>query len=543
MSAASERAPGVAAGLTWTLTAMVSTRLVTLLGLAALARLLAPEHFGLLAFALAYITYATAVGDLGTGMALIYWPSRQDAAAQVTFAVSVVTGWCWLGVTVLLAPTIAAFFENPAGAPVLIAIAWSLPIQALGSTHEALCRKSLRFRAWLVPELGLATMKAVISVALALAGFGVWSLVWGHLAGHLLRTVLLWVIVPWRPTLSIPWDLLGPMFAYGRSIVAVNLLSVLVHHSDLLIVARLLGVTALGFYQMAAKIPEMTITLLVRGVSHVLFPALSRVYAQGKNPAEAYLRTLQGVGMVTIPAAAVLAMMAEPLVFILFGARWLPSVPVVQALTIVACLRALGTHAGDLLKASGRPGALVALATVKALVLIPALILAAQGGMVAVAIAMAAITAVTMTLDIAVACLYTRTSGWSVVASIRPGVVGGVAVAAGLVLVDAGLPTLTAPSRVAVSLAVALATYACAVRIASPEIFSQVLLHGRQLAARGGRGAPTGRRATRARSRLVRNAYQLLSPRLPAPECLVVPLGAEHASATRCVTAEPGVER
>ena len=114
----------------------------------------------LLAFALAYITYATAVGDLGTGMALIYWPSRTDAAAQVTFVVSVATGWIWFGATALLAPPVAAFFENPAGAAVLVAIAWSLPIQALGSTHEALCRKSLRFRAWLVPELGLARLEA-----------------------------------------------------------------------------------------------------------------------------------------------------------------------------------------------------------------------------------------------------------------------------------------------------------------------------------------------------------------------------------------------
>jgi PST family polysaccharide transporter len=279
-----------------------------------------------------------------------------------------------------------------------------------------------------------------------------------------------------------PWDLLGPMFAYGRSIVAVNVLSVIVHHSDLLIVARLLGVTALGFYQMAAKVPEMTITLLVRAVSYVLFPALSRVHAQGRNPAETYLTTLQGVGLVTIPAAVVLVLMAGPLVLLLFGARWIPSVPVVQALSVMACLRALGTHAGDLLKASGRPGALVVLASVKAVVLIPALILAAQGGMVSVAVAMAAITAATTTLDLAVACLYTGTSGWSVLASMRPGVAGGVAVAAGLALVDAGLPAVTAPARVAASLAAALVTCVWAVRVANPEMFADVLFRGRQLA-------------------------------------------------------------
>lgn len=483
MIAASERASGMAAGLTWTITAMVATRLVTLAGLAALARLLAPDDFGLLAFALAYITYVTAIGDLGTGMALIYWPSEKGDAAQATFVISVVAGWIWLGGTVLLAPAIAAFFGSPAGVSVLIAIAWSVPIQAFGGTHDALCRKSLRFRAWLVPELGLAAGKAVTSIALALAGFGVWSLVWGHLAGHLLRTVLLWAIVPWRPALVMPWHMVLPLFRYGRSIVAVNMLSVIVHHADLLIVARFLGLTALGFYQMAVKIPEMTITVLVRAVSHVLFPALSRVCAQGQDPVATYLATLRGVALVTVPAAVVLVMMAEPLVVMLFGPKWTPSIPVVQALTAVACLRALGTNAGDLLKASGRPGTLVVLATVKASLLIPALMMAASDGMVSVAATMIVVTAATAALDILVACALTRTSGRSLLAAIIPGGLAGAAVAAGLALVNASLPAAAPPVFVPVSLAVGLIAFVWAVRVLCPATYDEVLLRGRRVAA------------------------------------------------------------
>jgi lipopolysaccharide exporter len=373
---------------------------------------------------------------------------------------------------------------------VLVAVAWSIPIQALGSTHEALCRKSLRFRAWLVPEIGFAAAKAVISIGLALGGLGVWSLVWGHLAGHLLRTILLWTVVPWRPTLRMPWDLVGPMFAYGRSIVAVNVLSVIVHHSDLLIVARLLGVTALGFYQMAAKIPEMTITLVVRAVSYVLFPTLSGEHARGKNPVETYLTTLQGVALVTIPAAVGLVLMAEPLVFVLFGARWAESIPLVQALTVVACLRALGTHAGDLLKASGRPGALVILASIKAAVLIPALVFAADGGMVMVAQAMVVVTMTTVTLEIAVACVLARTPVRSVLASMKPGIAGGAALAGALLLVDASLPAVAAPVRVAAALVIGIIACAWAVHVVSPEIYRQVLLLGERLSSTKRRTGP-----------------------------------------------------
>jgi PST family polysaccharide transporter len=479
----SERAPAVAAGLIWTVTAMVGTRLVTLAGLAVLARLLAPNDFGLLAFSLAYITYVTAIGDLGTGAALIYWPSRNDDAAQVTFIVSVVTGCMWLAGTILFAPAIAAFFDNPAGASVLVALAWSVPIQALGSTHDALCRKSLRFRAWSGPELALAAAKTTVSIVLALAGFGVWSLVWGHLAGHALRTVMLWMIVPWRPTLTMPWRTAGPMFRYGRSIVALNMLSALVHHSDLLIVGRLLGVTALGFYQMAAKIPEMAITLLVRAVSQVLFPALSRACAQGTDAVGTYLTTLRGVALCTIPAAVVLVVMAEPLVSLAFGPQWLPSVPVAQALAVVACLRALGTPGGDLLKASGRPGALVLLAAAKAVVLIPVLMIAAPGGMVSVAVALIGITAVTAVLDVVVACVLTGAPGRSVLVAMGAGVRAGIAVATSLALVDASLPSATPPVFVPVALAIGFIAYAWAIRVVSPETYAEVLLWRRRLAA------------------------------------------------------------
>ncbi len=184
-----------------------------------LARLLAPDDFGLLAFALAYITYVTAIGDLGTGTALIYWPSRNDDAPQVTFVISVGTALLCLGGTILLAPAIAAFFGNPAGAPVLIAIAWSVPIQALGSTHDALCRKSLRFRAWFVPELALAAVRRLFRSCLRWVGLG--SGAWSGGTSRAICSARFSVGDRARgdpPDHSVGHG--GPMFADGRSIVA-----------------------------------------------------------------------------------------------------------------------------------------------------------------------------------------------------------------------------------------------------------------------------------------------------------------------------------
>lgn len=491
MSAVARGTPSLVANFAWTAGAMVGTRLITLAGLAVLARLLAPSDFGLMAFALVYITYVTAIGDLGTGTALIYWPSRRDDAAQVTFVVSLAMGVFWLGLTMVLAPAVAAFFRNPDGEALLYALAWTFPIQALGATHEALCRKALRFRTWLLPEISSASAKAMISVALAASGFGVWSLVWGQLSGHVLRTALLWMVIPWRPSRRLPRDLVGPMFAYGRSIVGLNVLSAIVHHLDVLVVARALGATALGFYQLGAKIPEVAVTLLARAVSHVIFPALSQVHADRQDLAATYLPTLRGVGLVVIPGVAAVLALAEPLVMLLFGARWAPAVPVVQALTIAAGLRALGTHAGDLLKAVGRPHLLVALAAVKATVLLPSLMFAAGRGMVAVAAATAVVGALSMVLNLWLSCRQTQITARAIGKALWPGVGAAATVTVGLLTWRAALGPAGALLTLSGALLVAPAAYLSALRWVEPDVLLFLRDRCRQLVERR-RVAPVG---------------------------------------------------
>src|SRR5688572_30562025 len=124
-----------ARGVVWVLGALLGGRLLSVVSLAVLARVLAPADFGLLAFALVYITYVETVGDLGAGMALIYWPARRADAAQVALALNLGTGLLWFALTLAAAPAVAGFFGNPAGAPVLQALAWTFPLKALGNTH------------------------------------------------------------------------------------------------------------------------------------------------------------------------------------------------------------------------------------------------------------------------------------------------------------------------------------------------------------------------------------------------------------------------
>ena len=456
----------------WAFLATAGTRLVTLVSLAVLARLLAPRDFGLLAFALVYITYAETIGDLGTTVALIYWPERRDDAAQVTFVMNAVMGVFWFTLTLVLAPAIAAFFRNPEAADIVRVLAVSFVIKFLGNTHDALAQKDLRFRARAIPELALAIVKAALSIALAALGFGAWSLVWGHVAGQTVWTIAAWAIVPWRPRPALPRDLFAPMLRYGRGIVGVNVIAAVVHHADKAVVGRLLGTAALGVYQIADRLPDATVTVIIWVVSKVLFPAFARLQHSIDELRGAYLRALTYVSIVTVPVAAGLCVAAEPIVRVVFGPKWMAAVPVLRWLAIYTGVRSLGTHAGDVLKATGRSGLLAAFGVVKAALIVPSLIVAARWGLEAVAMALALVTLLTVILNIAIVMRILRFGVVDVVRSIRSSALAGAA------LVLATLPLLRVEVRpellLGATIAAGAAAYTATLLLVDRPLFAEV---------------------------------------------------------------------
>ena len=371
----------------WAFASTGAAKLITLLSLIVLARLLAPREFGLLAFAMTYIMYAETIGDLGSAEALVYWPIRREDAAQVTFIINVATGIFWTCLTFLIAPYVATFFHAPHGTEIVRALGLTFIIRYLGITHDSLAQKDLRFRARTIPEVALVAVKALLSIVLAMFGWGAWALVWGHIAGIAAWTIFLWTVVPWRPTLRIPRDLFAPMLHYGRGIVFVNLLSAVVHHADLAIVGRFLGITALGLYQVATKLPEATVTVVVRIISKVLFPTFSRLTAAGKDLAEAYLLAARYVSVITLPLVAGLVILSREIVLVALGEKWISAAPIVGALAILAGIRALATPVGDAMKGTGHARSLALLEGIRAALLIPALCVGAQWGTAAVAVA------------------------------------------------------------------------------------------------------------------------------------------------------------
>jgi PST family polysaccharide transporter len=455
------------AGFGWAYGSFVGGKLFAFLATLVLARLLVPEQFGLVTFALAVIAYLDHATDLGMGAALIYRSDAKDPkVSSSAFWIGIAGALVMVAACVGLAPLAAGLGPGPEVVPILQVLSLHILLKALGNVHEYLIRHEIGFKRMLVPNLGSGLVKGAVSVALALSGFGVWSLVFGQLAGTATRNLMLWVTYPWRPRLTFSREAAGPMLRYGIGISAVTILAEVGHNVDYLIIGATLGSTALGFYYIAFRLPELVIMSGFRVAQQVLFPFYSRLGdlagtggdAHLREMADGYHRTLRLAALIAFPAGFALAALASPIVLTLYGERWAESVAPMALISIWAALSALYALPGTLFKALGRSGLLTATSLMALAVLIPALWIAAPYGIAAVAGAHVAAKLVNFVLLSIILARVLRTSWIHAVALVLPALALATAMAAVVVGLVQVLPPVLAlvvggPVGVAVYLA------------------------------------------------------------------------------------------
>ena len=386
-------------GSLWTYLAFVSGKILSFATTVILARLLLPGQFGLVGYCLIAFQYLSLLNLFGMDVALISRRDKLQEAANAAFLVNVATGALLFGVAWALAPSIAVFFKARDVEPLFRVLALSLPLGALGAVPDALLQRALRFKARLLPEFGRSIVKGVISVFLAWRGFGVWSLVLGHIAGESAATLFAWVLAGWRPTLSFDSRVAREMTVFGVHIVAISLLGALFSNVDMLFVGRILGAEALGYYTMAYRIPELVLASTNNVVARVAHPLFSRVQSSAEQLRTTFISYLRYMSLIIFPAGVGLAIVTAPFIIIAYSSRWAPSIPAMQLISLALAVSSVGFIPGVLYKASNRPEILTKLALVKVLPDMTVLWLGTRWGIVGVAAAQIVTAFINVSLD------------------------------------------------------------------------------------------------------------------------------------------------
>jgi lipopolysaccharide exporter len=442
VSATRSLARAAVSGVAWQGAAYLVGRGLTLAATVVLARLLAPEDFGVVAIALVFLTFAESAADLGIAQALVYFP-RDPRRSDAALAVCLLSALALAVTGVLAAPLVADFFNRPDVAPMFRVLSLSLLLVALRQVPDALLRRELRFGRRAVAEASRALVQGGVSIVLALGGLGAWALVWGYLAGNLTWCLATWALAGYRPSVYF-WRprraTTGPLLRYGMPAAGQGLLAALIFDVDYLVVGHFLGAEALGLYTLAFRLPQMLVINVFFLISAVAFPIFSRARDDPERLRSGYLRSLRLEAAYGVGAGVALAVSAPMLVPVLFGPGWEGSVAPLQALGVYATFRALGFGAVDVYKAIGRPGLAAAVSLARLIVLVPALIAATHFGIEGVAWAQAALALGFAVLMQGVACRILQLPVRELWSAARPALAVALGVTAGIGAVRLALP-------------------------------------------------------------------------------------------------------
>lgn len=386
MSQFQRLAKTTARGTLWIYAALIIGKGLVFVSTIILARLLAPEDFGLLALGLITINYLDALKDLGVGDALIYKQEDPERAANNAFVVSVGMGTLLSLIAFLAAPLVGVFFEEPRVVPLVQVLAIKFLFSSLGSIHGTRLKKQLDFRRRFVSEIGRSFVKGGVSVLMAWQGFGVWSLVWGQLAGEVASTLTYWWLTRWMPRITFDFKITKSLIIYGSQTILISVMSMIDDNMDYLVIGRRMDVIQLGYYMLAFRLPELIVINVCHVVSRALFPAYATIKHNAQALRSGYLTALRYISLITIPAGLGLFIIAPEFVRFFYTDRWSPAIPAMQCLSLYAVVYSLSFADGDIYKSTGRLGILNRLNVLDLLLTVPVLWAAAGKSIFYVAI-------------------------------------------------------------------------------------------------------------------------------------------------------------
>lgn len=387
--------PGVSRRTTvqvvWNYLVFALSKSSTLIMTIVLARLLTPADFGLFALALVVVNLFDYVKDLGVGAALVQSRERWSRIAPTGLTLSVAFGVLAGGGLAATADLTAAALGHPALAPLVRVLAVALAVSALSTVPAARMRRRLDFRRRLLPEFAGAVAKTVLSVWLAVAGFGVWSLVYGQLAAVAVTTALYWLVARQAPRPG--WDRAAGrgLVGFGMPVTAVTLVAFAIYNVAYVIVGIRLGDAELGLFSLAYRLPELIVLNLCVVVSDVVFSAMSRMQDDRPGLAGYFTGVLTAVVAVTAPIGVAMAVTATDVVALMYGPAFAGAADDLALLALFAVVYSASFHSGDVYKAIGRPGILTAINVAKLALMVLPLWFATAYGTAAVAATLLAV--------------------------------------------------------------------------------------------------------------------------------------------------------
>ena len=371
--------------LLWRFAERCGAQAVSFLVSIILARLLAPEAYGTIALAMVFINILQVFVDSGMGTALIQKKDADDLDFSSVFYFNIAACLVLYAGLFLAAPSIAQFYGDPALTALVRALSLTVVVSGVRNIQQSYVSRHLLFKRFFFSTIGSTLASAVVGIAMAYAGFGVWALVGQSLSNVVTGTIILWATVPWRPRRMFSWQRLKGLLSFGWKLLVSSLLDTGYNNLRSLIIGKLYSSADLAYYNQGDKLPNLVITNINASIDSVLLPTMANEQDDPARVRSMTRRAIKTSTYVMAPLMMGLAACAEPLIRLILTEKWLPCVPFLRIFCITYMFWPIHTANLNAIKALGRSDLFLKLEIVKKIVGLTILLCTMWHGVMAMA--------------------------------------------------------------------------------------------------------------------------------------------------------------
>jgi len=288
------------------------------------ARILSPADYGLMSLASILTGYIEVFSELGLGSAIVQREHITQKEYSSNFWFSLFVGCAFALVAFALSYPTAWIFNEPRVLPLTQMISVFFVIGAVNTIPLNILMRDLRFKAIGVIQLVSAAMSSAVMLWMALAGFGVSTLIGGTVVLRVSVTVLVFVATKWRPDFHFAWEDVRGFLKFGLNVAGARSLFFVFQKADVFVVGKVLGTEAVGFYAFAMQLASMPTDKIASIINQVSFPVFSRFQNDLAGIQNIYLKASKYLSILVSPLFLAGAVWGDEMIRAVLGETWVP---------------------------------------------------------------------------------------------------------------------------------------------------------------------------------------------------------------------------
>jgi O-antigen/teichoic acid export membrane protein len=352
-------------GMFWTSIERFGIQIVQFIINIAIARILLPSDYGIIGMLAIFMAVASSVLDCGFANALIQKKERNQIDYSTVFFFNIIVGLILYGVFYVTAPFIAAFYELPVLIDIIRIYSIVLIINSLSIVQTAKLTIQLNFKLQAIISILATIISGSAALLMAYNDFGVWTLVYQSLLFGILRFILIWLGSRWLPLFVFSISSFRQLFSFGSKLLVSGMINTIYQNIYTIVIGKAFNVADVGFFNrgnLFAELPSQTATTIITKVN---YPILAEFQYDNKRLIHIYEKLLRTPMYLLFPTLFAMAVLANPMISVLLGEKWIPCAPILQVLCFCYIWHPL-THINlNLLYVKGRSDLVLKLEIIK----------------------------------------------------------------------------------------------------------------------------------------------------------------------------------